>query len=219
MTVYPLPTYLLSADMPVQSVLRRARFGESSVRPQNSPELYLLGGLSILIACPVVYVAKMVDKFTIVPVEDGDQIDQVRTLFREYASSLGFSLCFQSFDAELAGLPGEYSPPAGQLLLAFCDSIPAGCVALRKLEDGICEMKRLYDRPEFRGHGLGKDLVSSSDRAGSAIMYSKMRLDTIAASMAEAVGLYRSMGFCDIPPYCRNPIPGAIYLELDLGKP
>jgi len=158
----------------------------------------------------------MREHFRIVPAEEQTQIDQVRTLFREYASSLGFSLCFQSFDAELAGLPGEYSPPEGQLLLAFCDSIPAGCVALRKLEDGICEMKRLYVRPEFRGHGLGKDLVLALIAQARLSLYSKMRLDTVAASMAEAVGLYRSMGFRDIPPYCQNPIPGAIYLELDL---
>lgn len=158
----------------------------------------------------------MREHFRIVPAEEQTQIDQVRTLFREYASSLGFSLCFQSFDAELAGLPGEYSLPAGQLLLAFCNSIPAGCVALRKLEDGICEMKRLYVRPEFRGHGLGKDLVLALIAQARLSLYSKMRLDTVAASMAEAVGLYRSMGFRDIPPYCQNPIPGAIYLELDL---
>ena len=161
----------------------------------------------------------MADKFTIVPVAGGDQIDHVRTLFREYASSLGFSLCFQSFDAELEGLPGEYSPPAGQLLLAFCDSVPVGCVALRKLEDGVCEMKRLYVRPEFRGRSLGRDLVLALIEQARQSMYGKMRLDTIAANMAEAVGLYRSLGFREIPPYCRNPIPGAIYLELDLGQP
>ena len=161
----------------------------------------------------------MREQFRIVPAEERSQIDLVRTLFREYASSLGFSLCFQSFDAELAGLPGEYSPPAGQLILVFCDASPAGCVALRKLEDGICEMKRLYVRPEFRGHGLGKDLVLALIAQARLSQYSKMRLDTVAASMAEAVGLYRSMGFREIPPYRHNPIPGAIYLELDLGQP
>ena len=161
----------------------------------------------------------MREQFRIVPAEERAQIDHVRTLFREYASSLGFSLRFQSFDVELAGLPGEYSPPAGQLLLAFCDSTPAGCVALRKLEDGICEMKRLYVRPEFRGHGLGRDLVLTLIEQARHSLYRRIRLDTIAASMAEAVGLYRALGFRDIPPYCRNPIPGAIYLELDLGRP
>ena len=161
----------------------------------------------------------MREPFRIVPAEERTQIDYVRTLFREYASSLGFSLCFQSFDAELAGLPGEYSPPEGQLLLAFCDSIPAGCVALRKLEDGICEMKRLYIRPEFRGRGLGRDLVLALIEQARQSLYARIRLDTIAASMAEAVGLYRSLGFRDILPYCRNPISGAIYLELDLRQP
>jgi ribosomal protein S18 acetylase RimI-like enzyme len=161
----------------------------------------------------------MREQFRIVRAEERTQIDYVRTLFREYASSLGFSLCFQSFDAELAGLPGEYSPPEGQLLLAFCDSILAGCVALRKLEDGICEMKRLYVRPEFRGRGLGRDLVLALIEQARQSMFGKMRLDTIAASMAAAVGLYRSLGFRDIPPYCRNPISGAIYLELDLRQP
>jgi putative acetyltransferase len=161
----------------------------------------------------------MREQFRIVPAEERAQIDQVRTLFREYASSLGFSLCFQSFDAELAGLPGEYSPPAGQLLLAFYDSTAAGCVALRKLEDGICEMKRLYVRPEFRGQGLGRDLVLRLIEQTRHSWYGRIRLDTIAASMAEAVGLYRSLGFREIPPYCRNPIPGAIYLELDIGQP
>ena len=161
----------------------------------------------------------MREQFTIVPAEERAQIDQVRTLFREYGASLGFSLCFQSFDAELAGLPGEYAPPEGRLLLAFCDSTPAGCVALRKLEDGICEMKRLYVRPQFRGHGLGRDLVLTLIAQARLSQYAKMRLDTIAASMTEAVGLYRSLGFRDIPPYHGNPIPGAIYLELDLRQP
>jgi len=155
----------------------------------------------------------------IVPAEERGQIDQVRTLFREYEASLGSCLCFQSFDAELAGLPGEYSPPAGQLLLAFYDSTPAGCVALRKLEDGICEMKRLYVCPEFRGHGLGKGLVLALIAQARLSLYSKMRLDTIAASMTEAVGLYRSLGFRDISPYHPDPIPGAIHLELDLRQP
>ena len=161
----------------------------------------------------------MREQFRIVPAEERAQIDHVRTLFREYAFSLGFSLCFQSFDAELAGLPGEYSPPAGQLLLAFCDSTPAGCVALRKWEDGICEMKRLYVRPEVRGQGLGRDLVLTLIEQARHLLYGRIRLDTIAASMAEAVGLYRSLGFREIAPYCRNPIPGAIFLELDLGQP
>ena len=160
----------------------------------------------------------MADKFTIVQVESGAQIEQVRTLFREYGASLGFSLCFQSFDAELACLPGEFAPPDGRLLLALCDRTPAGCVALRKLEDRICEMKRLYVRPPFRGCGLGRDLVLTLIAQARLSMYAKMRLDTIAASMTEAVSLYRSLGFRDIAPYCPNPIPSALCLELDLDS-
>jgi len=160
----------------------------------------------------------MGEQFTIVSAEERVQIDQVRTLFREYGASLGFSLCFQSFDAELATLPGEYAPPEGRLLLAFCESTPAACVALRKLEDGICEMKRLYVRPEFRGHGLGRDLVLPLIAQARLSLYAKMRLDTIAASMTEAVGLYRSLGFQEIARYHDKPIPGAIFLELDLRE-
>ena len=158
----------------------------------------------------------MPNGFAILPIESGDQVDSVRALFREYGTSLGFSLCFQSFDAELASLPGEYAPPDGRLLLTLCESSPAACVAMRKLDDGICEMKRLYVRPEFRGHGLGRDWVLTLIAQARLCQYAKMRLDTIVASMTEAVGLYRSMGFREIPPYCRNPIPGAVYLELDL---
>jgi len=161
----------------------------------------------------------MTEEFATVPAEERVQIDHVRTLFREYGALLGFSLCFQSFDTELAGLPGECLPPEGRPLLAFCESTPAACVALCKLENGICEMKRLYVRPELRGHGLGRDLVLTLIAPARLSQYAKMRLDTIAASMTEAVSLCRSLGFHDIPPYCRNPIPGATYLELDLRQP
>jgi putative acetyltransferase len=160
----------------------------------------------------------MADQCAIAQVEGNTQIEQVRALFREYGASLGFSLCFQSFDAELAGLPGDYAPPDGRLLLALCDRAPAGCVALRKLQDGICEMKRLYVRPPFRGRGLGRDLVLTLVEQARLALYPKMRLDTIAASMTEAVSLYRSLGFRDIVPYCSNPIPSAVYLELDLDS-
>jgi len=161
----------------------------------------------------------MAEQFTIVSAEERVQIDLVRMLFCEYGASLGFSLCFQSFDAELAALPGEYAPLEGRLLLAFCDSTPAGCVAMRKIEDGICEMKRLYVRPEFRGRGLGRDLVLTLIEQARQSPYERMRLDTIAASMTEAVGLYRSLGFQEIAPYHDKPIPGAIFLELNLRQP
>jgi len=148
------------------------------------------------------------------------QIEQARALFLEYGESLGFSLCFQSFDQELAGLPGDYAPPAGRLLLAEVEAKPAGCVALHALgkDDGagICEMKRLYVRPDFRGHQLGRRLVEEAVRAARGIGYKKMRLDTVEPIMGHAVALYRELGFREIAPYRENPIAGALYMELDL---
>jgi putative acetyltransferase len=145
-----------------------------------------------------------------------EQIESVRALFLEYAQSLGFSLCFQSFDKELEDLPGDYAPPRGRLFLLLQDSRPAGCVALHGLEEDICEMKRLYVRPEFRGHGFGRVLVERVIAAAREIGYRRMRLDTIASSMKDAVELYRRMGFNEIPAYRTNPIEGALYMELSL---
>ena len=142
------------------------------------------------------------------------QIGQARELFLEYAQSLGFSLCFQGFDKELAGLPGDYAPPAGRLLLSEFESQLAGCVALHKLEDGICEMKRLYLRPQFRGKGLGRTLADRIIREARQIGYQRMRLDTVEPVMRDAVAMYRKIGFYEIAPYCANPIPGALYMEL-----
>jgi ribosomal protein S18 acetylase RimI-like enzyme len=157
----------------------------------------------------------------IVEAASAEQIEQVRRLFLAYAESLGFSLCFQRFDKELAGLPGDYAPPQGRLLLAMEDEnsaeAPAGCVALHKLEDAICEMKRLYVVPGFRGHGLGRKLAEAVIREAREIGYERMRLDTIAASMREAVALYRSLGFREIAPYRGNPIESALYMELLLA--
>src|SRR6267154_6377726 len=104
---------------------------------------------------PVSSVSPLVKGFSVAQIESQAQIDQARELFLEYASSLGFSLCFQNFDEELAGLPGDYAPPEGRLLLALYEGELAGCVALHKLDSEICEMKRLYLRPKFRGKGLG----------------------------------------------------------------
>ena len=145
-------------------------------------------------------------------VSEGD-IDEVRALFREYAESLGFDLCFQGFDAELASLPGYYAPPEGRLLFAHVAGALAGCIALRKLEAGVCEMKRLYVRPAFRGLGVGRALVDAILGEAREIGYRTMRLDTVP-SMTSAIALYTSVGFVDIPPYRPNPIPGARYLEL-----
>lgn len=146
------------------------------------------------------------------------QIAQVRELFLEYAQSLGFSLCFQNFDQELAGLPGDYAPPDGRLLLMEYEGQPAGCVALHKLEAGICEMKRLYVRPAFRGKGLGRVLAERILIDARAIGYHRLRLDTVEPVMKNAVAMYRLLAFREIAPYRANPIAGALYMELDLGR-
>ncbi len=144
------------------------------------------------------------------------QIEQIRELFLEYAQSLGFSLCFQGFDQELAGLPGDYAPPEGRLLLATYGGKIAGCVALHKLERDICEMKRLYVRPAFRGTGAGRALAERILAEARQIGYSRMRLDTVAGKMDAAIALYRRLGFREIQPYRENPIAGALYMELAL---
>lgn len=148
--------------------------------------------------------------------ESPDQIAAVRELFLEYAQSLGFSLCFQNFDQELAGLPGDYAAPYGRLLLAMQDSRPAGCAALHKLDDEYCEMKRLYVRPDFRGHGLGLALAERVIADARKIGYKYLRLDTVEPKMRAAVAMYRRLGFREIGPYRPNPIEGALYMELQL---
>ena len=145
------------------------------------------------------------------------QIAQVRELFLEYAKSLGFSLCFQSFDQELAGLPGDYSPPDGRLLIAEYEAELAGCVALHKLEPGICEMKRLYLRPAFRGKGLGRRLAETILNEARSVGYQSVRLDTVERMMRDAVELYRALGFREIAPYRANPMEGTLYMELVLS--
>jgi putative acetyltransferase len=154
---------------------------------------------------------------TIKQAESGAQIAQVRELFLEYAKSLGFSLCFQSFDQELAGLPGDYASPAGRLLLAEYEGQLAGCVALHRLAPEICEMKRLYLRPAFRGKGLGRKLAEIIISEARGIGYQRLRLDTVEPVMKDAVALYRMLGFREIAPYRANPIEGALYMELVLS--
>ena len=148
--------------------------------------------------------------------ESARQVEQARELFLEYGQSLGFSLCFQGFDKELAGLPGVYTPPDGRLLLAEFEGQLAGCVALHKIEERICEMKRLYLRPSFRGKGLGRVLTEKIIADARSIGYEKMRLDTVEPVMKDAVAMYRRFGFREIAPYCVNPMDGVIYMELDL---
>ena len=142
-------------------------------------------------------------------------VETARALFIEYHESLGISLCFQNVDAEVASLPGAYAPPEGRLLVAFVGDRPAGCVALRKLEDGICEMKRLWVRPAFRGTRLGRRLAEAVLSEARAAGYRAIRLDTLP-SMREAQALYVSLGFVDIPPYNDHPIEGTRFMELAL---
>jgi putative acetyltransferase len=146
-----------------------------------------------------------------------EHIEAARTLFEEYAASLGFSLCFQNFDQELKNLPGDYAPPDGRLLLAVENDDLAGCIALRKLGDGACEMKRLFVRPACRATGLGRILVESLIDEARKLGYTQMRLDTIPGKMDKAIALYQSIGFVEIEPYCQNPVEGAKFMELKLA--
>ncbi|MBX3287770.1 MAG: GNAT family N-acetyltransferase [Acidobacteria bacterium] len=145
-----------------------------------------------------------------------DDIVVAASLFREYAEWLGFDLCFQGFDRELAELPGKYAEPEGRLYLAYLDGEPVGCVGLRPLEDNICEMKRLYLRSEARGSGLGRKLIERLISDAREIGYMAMRLDTYPPKMAAAVKLYYEYGFREIEPYYENPHSGVLYMELSL---
>ena len=161
-------------------------------------------------------VPSVVKGLAVIEAETSTQIAQARELFLEYAQSLGFSLCFQNFDKELAELPGDYAAPDGRLLLAEHEGRVAGCVALHRLASNTCEMKRLYLRPEFRGKRLGRALAERVIAEARRIGYRRMRLDTVEPLMGDAVAMYRKMGFKEIPPYRPNPIAGAIYMELEL---
>ena len=159
---------------------------------------------------------RAISGLTFVQAESSAQIAEARELFLEYAQSLGMNLCFQNFEQELAGLPGHYAPPDGRLLLAEYKGLLAGCVALHKWENGVCEMKRLYLRPSFRGKGLGRAIAETVIAEARSIGYQRMRLDTIEPIMKDAVEMYRKLGFQEIAPYRPNPIAGAMYMELKL---
>jgi putative acetyltransferase len=151
----------------------------------------------------------------IVYAETTNDIEKARRLFREYAAELNVDLCFQSFEQELAELPGPYANPDGRLLLGTWDGKLAGCVALKKLDGDICEMKRLYVRPEYRGKRIGRALAEAILNEARLIGYTRMRLDTLER-LKPAIVLYESLGFQRIEPYYHNPMEGVAYMELDL---
>lgn len=153
---------------------------------------------------------------TITQAETDEQIAEAKTLFREYEAWLGMSLCFQDFENEVATLPGKYAMPDGRLYLAYSDDKLAGCIALRKLEDETCEMKRLFVRDGFRGAKVGVSLIEKLIADAKEIGYSKMRLDTYPPKMGKAVTLYESHGFVPIPPYYDNPHSDVLFMELAL---
>lgn len=148
--------------------------------------------------------------------ESDEDIVSARELFREYEGWLGLDLCFQGFEDELRGLPGKYACPSGRLLLAYDQDRVAGCVALRSIGNGICEMKRLFVREKFRGQRIGFQLIDRVIADAREIGYARMRLDTFPPKMGKAVKLYESHGFRPIPPYYHNPYGETYFMELQL---
>jgi ribosomal protein S18 acetylase RimI-like enzyme len=146
-----------------------------------------------------------------------NDLETVRTLFREYQQWLGVNLCFQGFEEEWATLPGRYAPPPGRLLLAWEGEQAAGCVALRPLDAGACEMKRLFVRPAYRGQGLGRILALQMVSDATALGYTVMRLDTLD-TLDPAMRLYRELGFQRRAPYYANPLSGVVYWERALSN-
>jgi ribosomal protein S18 acetylase RimI-like enzyme len=154
----------------------------------------------------------------IIQAETTEQIVIARELMVEYAQTLGFELCFQNFDQEMRTLPGKYTLPAGRLLLAYSGSAAAGVVAMRPLDDpGVCEMKRLYVRPAFRGQSLGRTLAERLIAEARAAGYTRMRLDTVPGKMDSAIALYRELGFREIAAYYSTPVRESLFMELELA--
>jgi ribosomal protein S18 acetylase RimI-like enzyme len=143
------------------------------------------------------------------------EIEDARRQFRDYEAYLNEDLCFQSFEEELADLPGKYAPPGGALLMAIDKDRTVGCVGLRELADGVCEMKRLFVRPEARGLGVGRKLATQIIDVAQSLGYALMRLDTLDR-LTEAMRLYETLGFRRTAPYYSNPLPGVVYMELEL---
>jgi ribosomal protein S18 acetylase RimI-like enzyme len=154
--------------------------------------------------------------YSLVPTAGPEDLAAARRLFLSYVGWLAVDLSYQNFDHELATLPGGYAPPTGRLLLAKAAGEAVGCVALRPLEPGICEMKRLWVEPGFAGHGIGRALAERIIAEARAIGYRRMRLDTMPERMPAAHHLYQSLGFVEIPPYYDNPVPNVVMLELAL---
>ena len=142
--------------------------------------------------------------------------DLARALFREYEREVDAACCFEGFEAELAAIDRRYAPPEGRLLLAFADGAPAGCAGLRRIADGVAEGRRLWLRPAYRGRGLGGALVLALLDEARLAGFRTFRLETLPGKMAVAAAMYRQLGFREIPPYVRRPVPGATYMELAL---
>ncbi|MBE7515074.1 MAG: GNAT family N-acetyltransferase [Chloracidobacterium sp.] len=155
-------------------------------------------------------------QISLINAESGDTIDDARMIFREYERSLGIDLCFQDFENEMASLPGKYAPPDGRLILAYKGGEVLGCIAMRKIGDGVCEMKRLYVRENARGTGLGRMLVEKIIAEARLAGYKRMLLDTFPQKMEAAVALYRSYGFEETEPYYKNPYPNVLFMAKKL---
>ena len=158
-----------------------------------------------------------VSMLKILQAETVEDISHARELMMEYAASLGFDLCFQGFEEEMRLLPGKYAPPSGRLFLAHWDERLAGVIALRAQEEpGVCEMKRLYVRPEFRGHQIGRRLAEYLIREAAKMGYWRMRLDTVPGSHDRAIAMYRELGFSEVAAYYKSSVDRTLFMELAL---